>query len=207
MSFLFGGKVQPKDPVKEQQAKLRQTTRGMWREECRAAENERRLTRQINDLAGRRMFPECKAKAVELIRLRAYTARLRAMRGQLTSITQQLETIKGTQHMTAAIQQTTLMLKSINKQVNPQAINRILVDYERQSTGFNAGQEIMQETMETVFEVDNETEASEEALQKVFLDLGLQEAAALCCKPATGAGDPLSDSDLEIRLARLTVPP
>jgi len=158
---------------------------------------------QIADAARRRDFPLCKAKAVELVRLRAHRDRLRGMQRHLSGIAQQLETVRGTRHVALAMQQTTQLLRALGREMSPQAAQKSILEYERQSAAFAAGQEVLHETMEGAFEADNEADASDEALRAVFSDLGLDEAAALCALARPQPGPVPEDGDLVARLARL----
>lgn len=210
MAFLFGGgAARSRDPVREQQSQLRQAVRAMGREDSRSVATEKTLIAQIADAARRRDLSLCKARAVELVRLRAHRDRLRGMQRHLTSIAQQLDAVRGTQHLTLAMQQTTQLLRALNRELSPAAAQRSILEYERQSVAFATGQEVLHESMESAFEADNEADASDEALRSVLSELGIGEAAALCAVPRQqqpSAQAVPDDSDLAARLARLQEP-
>jgi hypothetical protein len=205
MAFLFGGERKTcADPVREHQQEIRRALRAMDREEARSVAADRALIKEITAHARDQKLPQCKAKAQQLVRARAHRARMNTMRGQLISLGQQLEVVKGTQQIHRVLEQTTALMRTLNLRVNPKAAHKLLADFERQNTAFVAGQEVMQETLDAVFEADDEHEASDDALSGIFMELGLSEAANLCRASASGdAGVARDDAQMEARLARL----
>ena len=178
MAFLFGGERKTRaDPVKAHQLEIRRAVRSMEREEARAAAADKALTNEIVACAREQKLGQCKAKAKQLVRSRAHRARLGGMRAQLSALGQQVEAVRGTQHMHSVMEQTTALMKTLNQRVNPRACHRQLVEFERQNAAFSMGQEVMQETLDAVFEADDEQEASDDALSGIFMELGLTEAA------------------------------
>lgn len=208
MAFLFGGERKARgDPVREHQQEIRRAIRAMDREGARSAAGEKALIKDITALARDQKLTQCKAKAQQLVRTRLHRARLDGMRAQLTSLGQQLEVVKGTQQIHAVLERTTALMRALNLRINPKAAHKLLLEFERQNTAFTAGQEVMQETLDTVFEADDEHEASDDALSSIFMELGLSEAGELCRAAAsTEASAPLDDTQMEARLARLRGP-
>lgn len=203
MAFLFGGAARPRaDPVREQQQEVRRAMRAMDREEARAAAADRALVAEITRCARAQRLVECRAKARDLVRARAHRSRMAGMRSHLASLAQQLETLKGTQQIHRVMEQTTALMTALNRRVNPRSVHKVLAEFERQNAAFAAGQEVLTETLDTVFEADDEQEASDEALSSVFAELGLSEAAGLRPAQAAGAGA-ADDAEIHRRLAGL----
>ena len=207
MAFLFGGERKAAaDPVREHQQEIRRALRAMDREDSRSAAADQALVKEITAHARDQKLPQCKAKAQQLVRARAHRARLNSMRGQLTSLGQQLEVVKGTQQIHRVLEQTTALMRTLNLRVNPKAAHKLLTEFERQNTAFVAGQEVMQETLDAVFEADDEHAASDDALAGIFMELGLSEAAGLYRASASASGEggvAHDDARMEARLARL----
>ena len=106
--------------------------------------------------------------------------------------------------MHRVMEQTTALMRALNQRMNPKACHRQLVEFERQSAALSMGQEVMQETLDSVFEADDEQEASDEALSGIFTELGLTEAAELHrASPARPEAAPDDDTQMQARLARL----
>lgn len=204
MAFLFGGERRvPADPIREHQSEIRRAIRGMDREDARSAASEKQLLRAITQAAQEQRLPQCKAKARELVRLRAHRARLYGVRTHLTGLSQQLEAVRGTQQVHRVVEQTTALMRGLNARLTPKAGVQLLAEFERQNAALAAGQEVMQETLDSVLEADDEQEASDDALANIFLELGLHEAAGLHRASLAASLDPAADAEMGARLARL----
>ena len=210
MAFLFGGgkalgaaKV---DPIKEYQRDLRHAQRSMDREDLKAAAQERSLLADILRQAKDRKLDQCKARVRELIRLRGHRARMSTMKGHMTSLGQQLTTVQGAKSMQGIMSKTNRLLQGLNKTMDARAVHRMLIDYERQSSTFTASQEVVEETLDSMFETDGEQEATDDAMRGVFEELGLDLAAdfgAARAAPSRQQQDDVDLADIEARLSRL----
>jgi charged multivesicular body protein 2A len=208
MAFLFGGgggkaSESKADPVKEYQRELRHAQRSMDREDIKAASQERVLLADIVRQAKDQRLDLCKARARELIRLRSHRARLGAMKGHMTTLGQQLSAVQGAQSMQAIMGKTTRLLQGLNKNMDVKTVHRMLMEYERQSTAFVSSQEVVEETLDSMFEVDGEGEATDEAMLKVFQEIGLDLSATM--SSARPALDVSGAESFESRLSRLRV--
>ncbi len=174
MAFLFGG-ASPKarSPLREQQAALHRGIRDSTREDARAGLEERRLGEEIKRHAAQGHVDLCMVRAKELVRVRAHRTRLATMRGHMTGLTHQLGAFQGTQRMAEVLAKTALALRGINRQMDPRAVQSMLLEYERQSGLMAASQEVVEEGLDGVLEMDNEQDATDSAVADVLRDLGL----------------------------------
>jgi hypothetical protein len=185
MAFLFGGGGSGKssesklDPIKEYQRDLRHAQRSMDREDIKAASQERVLLADILRQAKEQRLDQCKARARELIRLRSHRARLGVMKGHMTTLGQQLSAVQGAQNMQAIMGKTTKLLQGLNRKMDAKTVHRMLMEYESQSSAFVSSQEVVDETLDSLFEVDGESEATDEAMLKVFQEIGLDLSATM----------------------------
>jgi charged multivesicular body protein 2B len=209
MAFLFGGgkalgaaKV---DPIKEYQRDLRHAQRSMDREDLKAAAQERSLLADILRQAKDRKLDQCKARVRELIRLRGHRARMSTMKGHMTSLGQQLATVQGAKSMQGIMSKTNRLLQGLNKTMDARAVHRMLIDYERQSSTFTASQEVVEETLDSMFETDGEQEATDDAMQGVLEELGLDLSFKLGAASAATSlqTEDVNLADIEARLSRL----
>ena len=209
MAFLFGGgkalgaaKV---DPIKEYQRDLRHAQRSMDREDLKAAAQERSLLADILRQAKDRKLDQCKTRVRELIRLRGHRARMSTMKGHMTSLGQQLTTVQGAKSMQGIMSKTNRLLQGLNKTMDARAVHRMLIDYERQSSTFTASQEVVEETLDSMFETDGEQEATDDAMQGVLEELGLDLSFKLGAASAATSlqTEDVDLADIEARLSRL----
>ena len=210
MAFLFGGGKHQgsakQNPVKELQRELRHTQRSMEREEQKAAGQERALLADIVRQAKERKMDQCRGRVKELIRLRGHRARISTIKGHMTSLGQQLATVQSAQSMQAVMGKTSRLLQGLNKSMDAKGMHRLLMDYERQTSTFTASQEVVEETLDSMFETDGEQEATDDAMRGVFEELGLDLAAQFGAARAASSSRQQADvdlADIEARLSRL----
>lgn len=204
MSFLFGGAPQAKkDPVRDYQRELRHSTRSMDREDLKASAQEKALLSSITKLAREQRIDLCKAKAKELVRLRAHRGRLATMKGHMTTLQQQLATVQGAKVMQETVAKTSQLLRQLNARLDAKAVHRMLMDFERNSVAFADGQEVLEETLDGIFEAENEQASTDQAVAGVFQELGLETEFGLARPRHDPLTAPASTEELEARLDKL----
>jgi charged multivesicular body protein 2A len=195
MSFLFGGATQVKrDPIRDYQRDLRHSVRSMEREDIKAASQERALLASISKHAKEQRLDLCKAKAKELVRLRAHRHRIVTMKGHMATLQHQLSTVQSAKVMQETMAKTTTLLRSLNTRLDAKAIYKMLMEFEKQSTNFSDGQEIVEGTLDDIFEADNE---------QATTDLGLEMEMNLPSSRHELHGIFANDANLEARLQNL----
>lgn len=203
MSFLFGGAPKVKrDPIKEYQQDLRKSVRSMEREDLKAAAQDTVIREQMRKLAKEQRLDLCKQKAKELIRLRAHRSRLMTMKGHLTTLQQQLATVGSAKVMQETVAKTTHLLRGLNQRLDARSIHKMLLEFERNSTAFQDGQEILEETLDDIFETDNEQAVTDQAISGIFQEMGFDMLEQMG-KPGADAGQEMSQESLESRLEKL----
>ena len=202
MAFLFGGGKPPTprpDPVREHRQELQRASRALDREDLKGARSEALLKREIEAHARAQRYGACQDKARDLVRLRAHRGRLARIKGHMTSLDRQLVAVQGGRQVQSVLLRTTQIMRDMNRVLDPRAVHRLLHDFERHSTALAMGQEVIEETLETVFEVEDEGTATDDAVVTVLAELGLECASS----PAPFAQDQHDDARMEARLARL----
>lgn len=203
MSFLFGGAPKTRrDPVKEYQQDLRKSVRSMDREDIKAAAQEKNVITNMQKLAKEQRLDLCKVKAKELIRLRAHRARLMTMKGHLTTLQQQLSTVASAKVMQETVAKTTHLLRGLNQRLDAQGIHRMLMEFEKNSTMFQDGQEILEDTLDNIFETEQEQCVTDQAISAVFQELGFEMQFTMG-KCDEGNAYEMSTENLEERLAKM----
>jgi charged multivesicular body protein 2B len=123
----------------------------------------------------------------------------------MTSLGQQLTTVQGAKSMQGIMSKTNRLLQGLNKTMDARAVHRMLIDYERQSSTFTASQEVVEETLDSMFETDGEQEATDDAMQGVLEELGLDLSFKLGAASAATSlqTEDVDLADIEARLSRL----
>lgn len=175
MSFLFGGKpATAPNPAQEMARNTRIAVRRLERDEVGATKQEAILLKKIKALATQGKLDSCQAVAKELVRLRHHTKVLGQMRSQLNGLSQKLSVAESTSTIHATLGKTAKMLGALNKSLAPRELHKVLLEFQRQNTAFSDGQEILSEALEDAFEADDEGASIDDAVSRVFEEIGLE---------------------------------
>ena len=206
MSFLFGGaRATPDNPLRALQSQVRSSVRASDREIARLDREERFLMTQLKKLGNVQQIDSARLKAKELVRLRAHRVRLTGLKAGLSGLSQQLGEV-GTNHkIQETLGKTTEMLQKLNGQLSLVNTQRLMTEFERQTSVMAAKQEIVDDALEMAFEGDNEQAETESAVLQVLEEAGLEAA---CKMKSVSANDRalmqgIDDSALESRLNSL----
>lgn len=204
MAFLFGGgRPANQDSLRDYQRRIAGSARGMEREIRRQDVQESRLQKELVKCAQDNRIELATAKAKEMVRLRAHRARLYTMKEHMTGLAQQLQTVQSSTKMQETIAVTARMLQALNARFDAPAVARMLADFEKQNVLITNKQEVVEDTLDSAFEVDGETDATSEAVLDVLQGVGLDLRGRLGTSREGGGGELASADDLDERLQRL----
>lgn len=174
MAFLFGGaRKESTDSLRDYQRKIAGSARGMEREIRRLDLQEKGMLRELAKHAKESQIDLATSKAKEMVRLRAHRARLRTMKENMTGLSQQLQTVQSSAKMQETIAVTAKMLQGLNARFDVSNVARMLVEFEKQNVLMAQKQELVDETLDSAFEVDGEADATSEAVLDVLQEAGL----------------------------------
>jgi division protein CdvB (Snf7/Vps24/ESCRT-III family) len=206
MAFIFGGaRPTNHECVRDYQRKITGSARGMEREIARLDTQEKSLQRDLAKCAQDSKLEMATTKAREMVRLRAHRGRLYTMKGHMTSLAQQLQSVQSSTKMQETLAATARMLQALNARFDAASVSRMLAEFERQTVLMTNTQEVVNDSLDTSFEVDGEQDAANDAVLAVLQEAGLDVQSRL--KPAASQVAQREDlgeaEDLENRLARL----
>ena len=212
MAFLFGG-APPKEPpgraanpFREHQRELRAGIRTLGREDVKAQRADTAYKLEIMKLARDQRLDLCKVKAREMIRHRAHRTRMGTIKFHMNTLAEQLTTMQSAQQLQAIMGKTTRLLQGLNRSMDPRAVHRMLGEFERQHAMMGDSQEVLQETLDSVFESENEAAETDDAMTQVFQELGLDMQGKLNAPPRGASSDTVTEEELDARLNRLRAP-
>jgi len=139
--------------------------------------------------------------------VRACKCRYAAGDGGTLTLTAQ--TIKSQQAMGKAMYSVTLSLQAMNRQMNMPAMQKMMMEFEKQSELMEFKQEMMDDVMDDALAADDEEEKTEEMVDQILDEAGIAVGASLASAPiATGSvrqveEDTGGDRDLQARLDSL----
>jgi division protein CdvB (Snf7/Vps24/ESCRT-III family) len=206
MSLLFGGaRPTNESPLRTLQSHVRSSVRTSDREIARLDRDEKALLAQLKKCGNSQQIETARIKAKELVRLRAHRLRLTGLKAGLSGLSQQLGEVGASHKIQEALGKTTVMLQKLNGQLSMGGAQRMMKEFERQTTEMGTKQEFVNDALDSAFEADNEEADTDSAVLQVLEEAGLDEACRMHrMKTADQSGaQELSLSSLEARLHSL----
>lgn len=206
MSFLFGGGRTVNDnPLRSLQTQVRSSVRASDREIARLDRDEKVLLAQLKKCGSSQHIETARIKAKELVRLRAHRLRLNGLKAGLSGLSQQLGEVGASHKIQEALGKTTVMLHKLNEQLSLGGTQKMMREFEVQTTQMSTKQEFVNDALDSVFEGDNEQVETDSAVLQVFEEAGLDEACRMQRMKTSehAGGHDLSLDSLEARLNSL----
>nr|XP_009857707.1 charged multivesicular body protein 2a-like [Ciona intestinalis]XP_026696267.1 charged multivesicular body protein 2a-like [Ciona intestinalis] len=219
MEFLFGKKKTPAQRLRETKRMLDRAARDLDRERVKMEAQEKKVIQDIKKMAKEGQMDAVKIMAKDLVRTRQYVKKFILMKTNIQAVGLKVSTLKSQDAMMQAMKGVTKAMRAMNKQMKLPQIQKIMMDFERQSEELDMKTEMMEEAIDDVMEGDEEEE-SDAIVKQVYDELGLQFADELGGVPieqgslvapskakgpqaVAAGGVDSADADLEARLNNL----
>lgn len=217
LAALFGRRKTPEEVMREQQRLLNRTIRELDRERSKLEQQEKKIIADIKKMAKQGQMDAVKIMAKDLVRTRAFVKKFILMKANIQAVSLKIQTLRSTAAMANAMKGVTKAMSRMNSKMNLPQLQKIMMEFEKQSEIMDMKEEMMNDTMDDVIGEDDEDEESEQVVQQVFDELGLVFSDELTglpmAKSAVGAPaqagavkEPVAldaDSDLQSRLDNL----
>jgi charged multivesicular body protein 2A len=201
MAFLFGGgRPSGQDSLRDYQRKIAGSARGMGREIAKLDAQEKLMLKELAKCGAEGKLEVATTKAKEMVRLRAHRGRLYTMKGNMAGLAQQLQTVQSSAKIQETIALTARMLQGLNARFDAPSVARMLAEFEKQNALIAHKQEVVDDTLDSAFEVDGEGDATNDAVLDVLQEAGLDLRNRL---GPTGTRAAEDVEDLDARLQRL----
>lgn len=145
--------------------------------------------------------------AKDLVRTRRYVQKFYEMRTQLQAIGLRIQTLRSNQQMADAMRGATRAMASMNRGLNLPGIQRIMNEFEKESSTMDMKEEMMSEAVDEAMDKDDdEEEEGDKILKEVLDEIGVGLSQKLTDAP-TGLGaisTPLVNSRLPVALGEST---
>lgn len=181
-------------------------------------QQEKKVIADIKKMAKMGQMDAVKIMAKDLIRTRRYVKKFMLMRANIQAVSLKLTALKSTDAMAQAMKGVTKAMVKMNQQLKLPEIQRIMMEFEKQSEIMDMKEEMMSDAVDDALGDDDDEEESEAIVQQVLDELGLQLTDDLATLPTAGKGSVAStapgskapavaadaaDADLEERLNNL----
>ncbi|KIW87843.1 uncharacterized protein Z519_11427 [Cladophialophora bantiana CBS 173.52] len=216
IEWAFGKRMTPAERLRKHQRALEKTQRELDRERVKLENQEKKLVADIKKSAKNGQIGACKIQAKDLVRTRRYIQKFYQMRTQLQAISLRIQqTVRSNEQMMQSMKGATMLLGSMNRQMNLPGLQRIAMEFERENDIMDQRQEMMDDAIDDVTGLEDEEEGEEvvnQVLDEIGVDLnnalgetptGIQKAAVPEGRVAQAIGGGGEDDDLQARLDSL----
>ncbi|XP_072998170.1 vacuolar protein sorting-associated protein 2 homolog 1-like [Typha latifolia] len=190
MSFLFGSRKTPAELLRENKRMLDKSIREIERERQGLQTQEKKLIAEIKKTAKQGQMAAVKVMAKDLIRTRHQITKFYALKSQLQGVSLRVQTLKSTQAMGDAMKGVTKAMGQMNRQMNLPALQRIMIEFERQNERMEMVSEVMGDAIDDALEGDEEEEETEELVSQVLDEIGIDINNELVKVPSAGISAP-----------------
>ncbi|GAB1215463.1 hypothetical protein ATERTT37_004653 [Aspergillus terreus] len=197
VEWAFGKRMTPAERLRKHQRALDRTQRELDRERVKLENQEKKLVQDIKKSAKNGQVGACKIQAKDL-------------------------TVRSNEQMMQSMKGATMLLGSMNRQMNLPALQRIAMEFERENEIMDERQEMMDDAIDEATGMEGEEEEGEDILKEIFDEIGVDLNQALGVTPTDiqatavgetrvaqavgaggGGGAAASDDDLQARLDNL----
>jgi len=170
---LIKGKT-PEQMMREYKRTLDRTIRDLERERVRMQAQEKKTIAEMRKLARQNQMDAVKIMARDLVRTRRYITKFYEMKAEMQAVSLRLQTMKSTQTMTQCMKGVTKAMIGMNQQLNLPAMQRIMMEFEKQNEIMEMKQELVNDTIDDVMDSDGmEEKESNEMIGQILDEIGL----------------------------------
>ncbi|KDR81348.1 hypothetical protein GALMADRAFT_239196 [Galerina marginata CBS 339.88] len=181
---LFGRTVTPAERLRQHQRSLTKAQRELDRERTKLEQSEKKLIMDIKKSAKAGQLNACKVMAKDLVRTRRYVHKFYQMRTQLQAVSLRIQTLRSNQQMADAMRGATRAMASMNRGLNLPSIQRIMNDFEKESSMMDMKEEMMSDAVDDVMdEEEDEEEEGDKILKEVLDEIGVDLSQQLTDAP------------------------
>ncbi|CAI0627868.1 unnamed protein product [Linum tenue] len=190
MSFIFGKRKTPAELLRENKRMLDKSIREIERERQGLQTQEKKLIAEIKKNAKQGQMGAVKIMAKDLIRTRHQIEKFYKLKSQLQGVSLRIQTLKSTQAMGEAMKGVTKAMGQMNKQMNLPALQKIMMEFERQNERMEMVSEVMADAMDDALGEDDEEEETEALVSQVLDEIGININQELVNAPSSAVAAP-----------------
>ncbi|KAH7582118.1 DOA4-independent degradation protein 4 [Nakaseomyces glabratus] len=172
--WFFGKSMTPQERLKKNQRALERTQRELDREKRKLETQEKKLIADVKKSAKNGQIDAAKIQAKDLVRTRNYIQKFDNMKAQLQAISLRIQAVRSSDQMTRSMREATGLLAGMNRSMNLPQLQKISMEFEKQSDLMDQRQEFMDEAIDNVMGDElEENEDADEIVNKVLDEIGV----------------------------------
>ncbi|KAF3280794.1 Charged multivesicular body protein 2A, variant 3 [Orbilia oligospora] len=178
VEWAFGKRLTPAERLRKNQRALEKAQRELDRERTKLEQQEKKLIQDIKKSAKNNQMGAAKIQAKDLVRTRGYITRFYRMRTELQAISLRIQTVRSNQQMMESMKGATGLLRTMNATTNLPALQKIMMDFQKESDMMEFREEVMSEAIDDVNGLEDEEE-TDEVLNQVLDEIGVDREMAV----------------------------
>ncbi|VDO48330.1 hypothetical protein V3C99_011201 [Haemonchus contortus] len=186
MEYLFGRRKTPAELLRQNQRALNKAIRELDREKSRMEMQEKKVIAEIKKMAKQNQMDSVKVMAKDLVRTRRYIKKFIIMKANIQAVSLKVQTLKSQDAMAQAMKGVTRAMQSMNRQLNLPQIQKIMMEFEKQSEIMDMKEEIMGDAIDDALGDETDDAESEQIVNQVLDELGIQMGEEMAGLPTTG---------------------
>ncbi|KAG0006834.1 Charged multivesicular body protein 2A [Modicella reniformis] len=189
LNFLFGRRS-PAEALRAHQRALNKAQRELDRERMKLEQQERKIIQDIKKTAKAGQMNAAKVMAKDLVRTRRYIQKFYQMKTQLQAVSLRIQGLRSNQQMAEAMQGATNAMGAMNRNMNLPQIQRIMMEFEKESEIMDMKEEMMSDTIDEAMEEEEDEEEEEAIVNQVLDEIGINVSDSLASTPGTAIQTP-----------------
>jgi len=173
LAALFGRRKTPEEMLRQNQRALQKVIRELDRERTSLERQEKKLVVDIKKMAKSGQMEAVKIMAKDLVRTRNFVKKFILMRANIQAISLKIQTLKSQAAMANAMKGVTKALRSMNKRLNLPQLQKIMMQFERESEIMDLKEETISDTIDDVIGEGDEDEETDVIVNQVLDELGI----------------------------------
>nr|KIR44222.1 charged multivesicular body protein 2A [Cryptococcus bacillisporus CA1280] len=171
LDTLFGRSMTPAERLRQHQRSLQKAQRELEREKGKLEAQEKKTMADIKRNAKAGNMNACKILAKDLVRTRRYIQKFTQMRVQLQAVSLRMQTLRSNEQMATAMKGATRAMGQMNRSLNLPQIQKIMNDFERESSTMDMKEEMMSDAVDDAMEDEDEGEGEEVESDKILKEV------------------------------------
>jgi len=164
----------PDEMLRKNQRALTKAMRELDRERAKMEQQEKKIIADIKMMAKKGQMDAVKIMAKDLVRTRRYVKKFMLMRANIQAVSLKIQTLKSQSAMAQAMKGVTKAMGNMNKQMKLPEIQKIMMEFEKQSEIMDMKGEMMEDAIDDVMGDEEDEEESDAIVNQVLDELGLQ---------------------------------
>jgi charged multivesicular body protein 2A len=170
--------------LRENKRMIDRAIRDLDRERMGLQAQEKKMVLEIKKMAKDNQMEAVKVMARSVVRNRTAVTKLYGLKSQLQAVSLRMAELKSTQAMSDAMRGTTKAMAAMNRRMNLPAVAKIMREFERQNAKMEMTGDMMGDAMDMAFEGEGEEAESDELVNQVLDEIGVDTGAAMAKVPA-----------------------